>query len=72
MCANWADNSQKSESLVQALLEPVKNQFAPDGKGGVGLAIAMDTVGEFYNSKCFNFANHETLVFSRSFSSNQL
>jgi hypothetical protein len=35
MCANWADNEQKSENLVQALLEPVKNQFVPDGKGGV-------------------------------------
>lgn len=35
MCANWADNEQKSEKLVQALLEPVKNQFIPNGKGGV-------------------------------------
>lgn len=35
MCAFWADNNQKSENLVQALSEPVKNQFVPDGKGGV-------------------------------------
>jgi len=35
MCAFWADNNQKSENLVQALIEPVKNQFVPDGKGGV-------------------------------------
>ncbi len=35
MCANWADNSGKSENLVKALLEPVKNQFVLDGSGGV-------------------------------------
>ena len=35
MCASWADNEQKSESLVEVLLTPVRNQFVPDGKGGV-------------------------------------
>ncbi len=36
-----------------------------------GVAIVMDTVGEFYNSRCFSLPNQETLVFSRGFSSDQ-
>jgi hypothetical protein len=35
MCARWADNEQKSESLVEVLLTPVRNQFVNDDQGGV-------------------------------------
>lgn len=35
MCAQWADNENKSKELVQALLIPIVNQFVPDPQGGV-------------------------------------
>ena len=38
---------------------------------GVGVAIAMDTVGEFYISRFFSRPSHDILVCSRGFFSNQ-